>query len=96
MLKGLVRETHLAWSEIAIFKTREYTARSFPWGPMFFVPRPTAWVITRQGKQHQLKGIRSEELLHELNLAVDEYRVKGRVDLSRFSDEAWKRFLYSR
>ena len=93
MLEGALRKTHVAWSDIAIFKTREYTARSFPSVPMFFVQRPTAWVITRQGKQHQLKGIRSEELLHELNLAVDEYRAKGRVDLARFSDEAWKPFL---
>jgi len=90
-LRNVFRRRRFAWSEILIFKTREYTARYAPRLPVFFALRPTVWMRTRRGDWHQVLGLTAEEQVHQLNLAMDEGWTNGEVDMSRFAGPGWAR-----
>ncbi|MGH2807587.1 MAG: hypothetical protein ACRDKT_09965 [Actinomycetota bacterium] len=90
VLKGRLRTVRIPWRDIASFTTRAYATRGIGTTPTYINPSDTRWVLTRRGKLYELGGLFvTDEMMHELNLAVDEAHIKGKVDMARFADRRW-------
>ena len=90
-LHGWWRTKRFVWTDILVFRIREYTARSSNYSPFYFTPRPTTWLVTQAHEWHHILGIRSEDQMKELNEAMDEGWTKGRVDMARFAASEWNK-----
>ena len=74
-IRGIFRKRFVPWNDVAGFFLREGSFRSTtPSGGLMFETPDTGWVTVRGGDQYQLRGIKTDEQILELNRLLEERR----------------------